>query len=102
MAKASEKTPAKIAFGDRLHAAIMASGYKSDAAFAARIGISRKRLSNYIAGWRWTEPELLADICETLECTTDWLYWGKRAGLLAEFRDRIDRYYAEQSQSSGK
>ena len=102
MAKASEKTPSKIAFGDRLHAAIMASGYESDAAFAKRVRISNKRLGNYIAGWRWPDPELLADMCEILECTSDWLYWGKRAGLLGEFRDRIDAYYEEQSRSAGK
>lgn len=77
----------------------MAAGYKSDAAFARKVGISPKRLGNFIAGWRWAEPELLSDMCELLDCTADWLYWGKRAGLLADFRDRIDAYRAGQSES---
>jgi plasmid maintenance system antidote protein VapI len=94
MAKAAEKTPAKIAFGDRLQEAIAASGYKSDAAFARKIGISPKRMSNFINGWRWAEPELLGAICEQLDCTADYLLFGKRAGLLGDFRDRLDAWRA--------
>jgi hypothetical protein len=95
MVVSPEKTLAKMAFGERLHEAIAVCGYRSDAAFSRKIGISATRLGNFTNGWRWPEPELLGVICEHLDCTADYLLYGKRGGLLAEFRDRLDARRAQ-------
>lgn len=89
MAGSSDKAPAKVAFGERLHTSIVACSYRSDAAFAKRIGISAGRLSNFINGRRWPEPELLGQMCEYLGCSADWLLYGKTGGLTVDFMERL-------------
>lgn len=89
MVAPTEKTPAKIAFGERLRHAITAAGYRSAAAFAKKIQVSPQRLSNFTNGWRWPEPELLGLMCDHLSCTSDWLLYGKTSGLTFDFMERL-------------
>lgn len=97
-----EKTAAKIAFGERLREAIAVAEYKSDAAFARHLGVSKNRMSNFVNGWRWPEPELLGVICTELQTTADWLLYGRDDGLSLAFSRRLDAYRAAPRESGRK
>ncbi len=73
--KDGQASEAKIAFGERLRAKIIASGLK-DAEVARRSGISTSAMSSYVKGRSFPNSEQLIPLCDVLGVEPRWLVSG--------------------------
>jgi len=73
----------------RLRAIMLAENIPSQEAFAAKLGIDKKRMNNPMVGY-----PLSIDLAQRIKLvvpgmTRDWLYDGDEAGLPVSLRDRL-------------
>ena len=71
-------------FGERLIRAREARGFKKQADFARRLGISQNRLYTWESGRNYPNVQELPLLCDTLDVTIDYLYLGRTRGLSVE------------------
>jgi transcriptional regulator with XRE-family HTH domain len=74
--------------GQNLLAAIEATTV-SQAEFCRRFNVAPPKLGHWVKGRNYPDPYVMAVFCEVEGVTMDWIYRGRRAGVISSVADRL-------------
>lgn len=61
----------------------------TQAEFCRRFGVSPSKLGNWLRGNHYPDPYVMSAFCEAEGVTMDWIYRGRRAGVMSAVAERL-------------